>query len=123
MKMLEKIYGRMRSCASTVSAALLTFVSVLSWSPMPVYAADTGAQVGWGTNTGNADTMIQSAAGLMLKAASYVGFLLMIWGLIQLILAFKNEDADSKSRAIMTAVTGALLFGLRSILQAAHIIT
>lgn len=48
---------------------------------------------------------------LVYKIFKYIGFILVIWGVGQLILAFKNEDSDSKSRAIMSIVAGAALFG------------
>lgn len=44
----------------------------------------------------------------------YIGFILTLWGIGQLILAFKNEDADSKSRAIMCIASGVILFGLQT---------
>lgn len=34
--------------------------------------------------------------------AKWIGIVLLVWGVISLILALKNEDADSKTRAIMT---------------------
>ena len=38
---------------------------------------------------------------LVYKIFKYIGFILVIWGVGQLILAFKNEDSDSKSRAAL----------------------
>lgn len=39
----------------------------------------------------------------------YIGWLLLAWGIGQLVLAFKNEDADSKSRAMMLIVVAIIL--------------
>ena len=47
----------------------------------------------------------------------YVGVLLICWGVGQLVLAFKNEDADSKSKAIMLIVASAFLIGIKPMLQ------
>lgn len=44
-----------------------------------------------------------------------IGFVLVLWGAGQLVLAFKNEDSDSKSRAIMSIVAGVALYGFASI--------
>lgn len=52
---------------------------------------------------------------LVYKIFKYIGFILVIWGVGQLILAFKNEDSDSKSRAIMSIVAGAALFGFETL--------
>lgn len=52
---------------------------------------------------------------LVYKIFKYIGFILVIWGVGQLILAFKNEDSDSKSRAIMSIVSGVALFGFETL--------
>ena len=46
-----------------------------------------------------------------------IGVVLAVWGIVQMILAFRNEDADSKTKATMTIVVGALLFGLSFVIQ------
>lgn len=42
-----------------------------------------------------------------------VGVLLAVWAVGQLTLAFKNEDADSKSKAMMLLVVAAVLIGIK----------
>lgn len=42
----------------------------------------------------------------------YIGVILALWGVGALVMAFKNEDADSKSRAIMSLVVGVCLVAL-----------
>lgn len=42
-----------------------------------------------------------------------VGALLGVWSVGQLALAFKNEDADSKSKAMMMLVVAAILIGVK----------
>ena len=49
---------------------------------------------------------------LILACTIYIlapGWLLLAWGIGQLVLAFKNEDADSKSRAMMLIVVAIIL--------------
>lgn len=48
-----------------------------------------------------------------------IGYLLGAWGVGQLILAFKNEDADSKSKAVMLLVAAAALMNLETIFTGA----
>ena len=50
-----------------------------------------------------------------------IGFVLTIWGIGQLVLAFKNEDSDSKSRAIMSIVAGIALYAFPTIAGALHL--
>jgi hypothetical protein len=47
----------------------------------------------------------------------YIGVLLLAWSIGMLVLAFKNEDADSKSRAMMLLVVSVVLIGLDGILN------
>ena len=47
----------------------------------------------------------------------YIGILLLAWSIGMLVLAFKNEDADSKSRAMMLLVVSVVLIGLDGILN------
>ena len=59
-----------------------------------------------------------SILGVLATVFLYVGILLLCWGIGQLVLAFKNEDADSKSRAIMLIVASVFLIGIRTFLTA-----
>lgn len=59
------------------------------------------------------------AAGIVGKFLGYildmficVGTMLGVWGVAQLALAFKNEDADSKSKAMMMLMTAVILIGI-----------
>lgn len=78
--------------------AFLSVVPVLNGS---CYAA---------VNTGS---IIDKILDIVYQIFGYVGIVLTLWGVGQLILAFKNEDADSKSRAIMCIVAGAALIGIK----------
>lgn len=64
-----------------------------------------------------ADTKIKSIVGTFLAYAVdifvCVGVLLAVWAVGQLTLAFKNEDADSKSKAMMLLVVAAVLIGIK----------
>ena len=94
------------------SACMFTAMAMSTATPITAHAVNSSA-ITFGSST-NTDDLIQGVAGLVLAAAWYVGMFLVVWGAFQLILAFKNEDADSKSRAIMCIVTGGLLVGLRT---------
>ena len=56
--------------------------------------------------------------GVLTTVFLYIGILLLCWGIGQLVLAFKNEDADSKSRAIMLIVASVFLIAIRPFLEA-----
>lgn len=52
----------------------------------------------------------------------YVGALLLAWGLGQVLLAFKDENADAKVRAMMFIFTSILLIGLETMMTKAGFI-
>lgn len=62
-----------------------------------------------------ADQMFTTLIGLVCKIFFYIGAILLVWAVGQLVLAFKNEDADSKSRAVMVLVCAVLLMSIRTI--------
>lgn len=74
-----------------------------------------------GSDTGN--KVVNAVLDVVFDMAFYIGIILLAWSVVMLILALKNEDADSKSRAIMLVAVSIALVGvgtlLRPILQAA----
>ena len=62
-----------------------------------------------------ASTLVNNLLGYVFGIFKYIGILLLAWGVGQLVLAFKNEDADSKSRAMMLVVVAIILTVLSSI--------
>lgn len=88
--------------------------SALGANPLVSYANPTPAP---GSASGSADgaaimTSVSSIAFTMFK---YIGFFLLVWGVGQLVLAYRNDDSDSKVRAIMAIACGAALFGLKTL--------
>lgn len=65
------------------------------------------------------DSMFGTLVGYVFKIFFYIGAVLLAWSIGQLIMAFKNEDADSKSRAVMVIVVSCLLMSGGKIYTAA----
>lgn len=68
-------------------------------------------------NIEDADKLVNSMLGIILAIARYVGIILVTWGIIQLLMAFRNEDADSKSRATMIIIASIALISAKSIVN------
>lgn len=84
---------------------LITCVlTTLACSTCLAFADDTTATPG---------EIIQGLLNVIFDIAGYIGVLLLAWGGITLFLAIRNEDADSKSRAVMLLVVaiGLICFG------------
>ena len=62
--------------------------------------------------------IVATFLGYVLDMFICVGALLVVWAVAQLALAFKNEDADSKSRAMMMLIVAAILIGISPLADA-----
>ena len=84
-----------------------------------------GGMVGNVCYAGNEEPTLSGVMGNVEKIVyalfKSIGFVLTIWGIGQLVLAFKNEDSDSKSRAIMSIVAGIALYAFPTIAGALHL--
>lgn len=60
----------------------------------------------------SAKNIVQTFMGYVIDMFICVGALLGVWAVAQLALAFKNEDADSKSKAMMMLIVAAILIGI-----------
>ena len=85
----------------------------LEQAAAPMLAA--GAAIGLVPTVYAADakTAVKGIIDMVFQIFQYIGVILALWGVGALVLAFKNEDADSKSRAIMSLVVGVCLVGLK----------
>ena len=97
-KLLEKANSIYQSKAFPVVCA----VGASAGTVMPVFAA-------------GATTVVSRALGTVVAIMQYIGVILAVWALGQLFLAFKNEDADSKSRAIMTVMAAMALMAIKPV--------
>lgn len=68
-----------------------------------------------GTDTGN--QVVNAVLDVVFDMAFYIGIILLAWSVVMLILALKNEDADSKSRAIMLVAVSIALVGVGTLLK------
>ena len=62
-----------------------------------------------------AEGLIGEILKVIFKIAGYIGVLLLVWGVVVLVLAIRNEDADSKSRAVLFIVVAIVLLCLGSL--------
>lgn len=76
-----------------------------------------------GVATSTADKAMSTIVNFVFRIFGYIGAVLGVWGIGSLILAFKNEDADAKSRAIMILGAAILLLSLKTVIQGSGILT
>lgn len=84
-------------------------MSITSVAMMPTAFADD-------TNTlGN--NVINAVLNVVFNMSMWIGIILLAWSVVMLVLALKNEDADSKSRAIMLIAVSIALIGIKPVVS------
>lgn len=61
--------------------------------------------------------------GIIMGVASWVGGAILIWGLVMFGLAIKNDEPESKQKALMCTFGGLVLVCLKTILTTAGILS
>lgn len=127
MKALSTITNKTQRAAGLASAYInMALLSMM----MPVHAengvtnAENGVtieKVKIGAEGDNPETIIDSVLGIILFATRYIGAALIIWGLVMFGLSIKNDEPESKQKALMTTFAGVVVFSLKWILQTAGI--
>ena len=64
-----------------------------------------------GVETGALDSVMDTVISIVSTAALYIGIVIVLWGIFQIILAFRREDSEGISKQITTVVVGAVLTG------------
>lgn len=128
MKALSTITNKTQRAAGLASAYInMALLSMM----MPVHAENgsekvkenglTIEKVKIGAEGDNPETIIDSVLGIILFATRYIGAALIIWGLVMFGLSIKNDEPESKQKALMTTFAGVVVFSLKWILQTAGI--
>lgn len=84
-----------------VMFAFAAFASVAGMAPI----------LAGGTDLSAVDGIMTTVLDLVGGAAKYVGAVIILWGVFQMILAFRREDSEGISKQITTIVVGGLLLG------------
>lgn len=92
------------------SVAATTAVMVGMSQVMPVFCALNPDGI-------DIETIIGSILGIILTIAMYVGIVLLTYAVFQLVMSFKNDDAEGKSRATQLLVVSAVLIGLKKLMS------
>lgn len=67
-------------------------------------------------------TVLTNFINLLETIFQAVGVVLAIWGFIQLVLAIRNDDPDSKTRATTQAIVGIVLLAIPSLVDSLGLI-
>ena len=78
-------------------------------------------QISVNTNA-NATEIIGKAGGLIFSIFQLVGLVLAIFGFVQLIMGFKDDNPDSKTKGITLLIVGILLMCLQTLARSINLI-
>lgn len=102
-----KFFKNLRNTALAMSTATAAMIPT-------AFAA--GDPTGGVTANVSANKLIGEVVEIITSIALWIGVILLVWSVVMLILALKNEDADSKSRAIMLIAVSVALVALGGLL-------
>lgn len=63
------------------------------------------------------EQVMNGVINIIFEVAKYVGIVLAVSGIFQLILAYKDDNADGQSRAVRLVVVALVLLGLKTLVQ------
>lgn len=116
--MLKDFFKKSTSKVTTAfkkgSALVTSGMCAANCALVKTFADDTDATM---------DSLMTQILNIIFKIFRYVGILLLVWSIIQIVLGFKNEDADSKQKGMVLAIISIVLitisFVVKPILTAA----
>ncbi len=94
------------------------FVSILAFTMLFGTFAFCGDAAGDGTTT----TVVKGLVDQILVMMRYVGIVVVVIGVGKFALAMKDENPDGQTRAVYYAIAGAILIGLKTIIDGTHVL-
>ena len=102
-----------KALLATNIAIMHTGVAMCGETSLPVSGVSVNTDLSGGM-TGAVSNIIS----VVLSFAMYIGIALGVWGGVMFGLAVKNEEPESKQKALMTLIAGIVLMGLKSLMTA-----
>lgn len=96
-----------RTCALFSKPIQIVMIAcvILSITAVPVFASSTGV---------DAQNLLNQMVSIVVSMFRWIGFMLLIWGICQFVLAVKRTDAESKSDAIQTIICAIALIAVKT---------
>ena len=118
-KAITRFLDKIEDCATKVCKSVKKHALAIAASIATVVPASAVMTVAASVDE---EGLIKNVLGIIFKLFRYIGILLLAWSIGMLVLAFKNEDADSKSRSIMMMVVSVVLITVETIFTGLNLI-
>ncbi|MEE0929955.1 MAG: hypothetical protein UIM53_03065 [Acutalibacteraceae bacterium] len=110
--MFKKMFNKVKAFADKAKAAMTTMM--IAAMTMPVYATAPTITV---QDNIDVNVMLGKIAGGLLSILQGIGGIFIVWGGFQFAMALRDEDAASKSRAMLVLISGVCMVGLKALLK------
>lgn len=120
---MKKATNFVKTCWTKSKKAVVgvgSAVSIAVFSALPAYAAEASTTINTNATT---ESVIGGILDVIFKIALYIGIVLAVIGVVQFILAFKDDNAEQQSRGIRLAVIGTALIGVKVLIQLTGLIS
>lgn len=117
--LIKNIKAKASKLNKKATAVMAAFAATLM-SIVPAYATQD-VTIGDLTNL-SVNQLLGKIVGIILTLAQAIGLILLVSGIFQLVMAYKDDNADAKTRGIQLAIVGVVLITFKAILQGVGII-
>lgn len=97
---------KVREMCTTKNFLIFSIVAIVVFSFMFMMTVPIFAQA---DSNGTLNQIVGTVVGIVKTAALYIGIIVVIWGVFQIILAMRREDSEGISKQVTTIVIGSLL--------------
>ena len=108
-------YNQHNAITRIFAIALLFFVCfslATTTGIAPVFASGAGGGAGGAAiDTTAIDTVMDTIIDIIGTAALYIGIVIALWGVFQIVMALRREDSEGIGKQITTVVVGGVLIG------------
>lgn len=105
----------MKAKQKIVRASILAETAMLSFNNALVANAGSDITIAVDEDA-NMDTIVGGIIGFILDLARYVGVVLLVYGIYQVYMAFKDDNADSKIKGISFCIMAVGLITIKTII-------
>lgn len=92
---------------------IMSIMCMICMTMVEVYAD------GDGNGTAKVDSTMKKVLGYMFVITKWVGIALILYGVYEIVMSFMQNQPEAKTKGIIMAISGAVMIGLKPIVEAA----
>lgn len=94
---------------------IMSIMCMICMTMVEVYADGDGN----GNGTAKVDSTMKKVLGYMFVITKWVGIALILYGVYEIVMSFMQNQPEAKTKGIIMAISGAVMIGLKPIVEAA----